>query len=324
MIIGHERQVALLSTHRARGAVSHAYIFSGPEHVGKATVARAFARQLLCHAVPAHATDLASCGTCISCTAFMHDAHPDVYTVAAVASKDGGAARIGITAMRALKDRASRSALMGGRKVYIVDHAASMTREAANSCLKALEEPTEESVFLLIVHAPEDVLPTIASRAWRVRFWPLSIPRMERELITGGAEVKQAGLAALLSFGRAGMALRRVTEPVNILEEEVHRLEHDVSADIAGSTHIQFACAERLSQDVTRGEVWYTEAMAMLQLAIHADLGLSTAAAVPVKIHIGFREAARTAKALIAGYTKAQYPYTNTRLQWEVAFAQSQ
>jgi len=109
---------------------------------------------------------------------FVAGTHPDLLRVESQ-TEEGVQETIGIDAIRALKGRASQTAFQRGYKIFIVDDAGYLTREASNSILKVLEEPPGDTVFILIASDESCVLPTIRSRVWQLKFWP--VPRAMRE-----------------------------------------------------------------------------------------------------------------------------------------------
>lgn len=135
------------------GRVAHSYLFSGPAR-DKGEVAEAFARALLCD-LP---RDGDSCGECRSCRQVLHGNHPDLHRI----EPSGTAIRI--EQIRRMQRLVQYRSYQGGRKVFILEPAESMTAEAANSLLKTLEEPPPGTVFVLVSDRPGACLPTVLSR----------------------------------------------------------------------------------------------------------------------------------------------------------------
>jgi len=145
-IIGHTKQLRYLSKLLENGHVSHAYLFFGPKHLGKATIARQFLTQLL--------------GTSL-------DHHPD-------ASVLTGEESIRVEEIRLLRTHLSLSSMQGGKKVALIDNAEQMTPSAQNALLKTLEEPRGDTVMILVSHHPDVLLPTIRSRCVQMAFSPVA------------------------------------------------------------------------------------------------------------------------------------------------------
>ena len=167
-----------------RERFAHAWLIYGPPGIGKLTFARAAATTLLCER-PAGAL---ACGTCQSCSWIANDAHPDFRLVmsdrlaqqyglqeAATVSDtpEGGAAKkasgeIRIDQVRQLDSLLSVTTHRSGMRVIILFPAESLNTASANYLLKSVEEPAPGTVFLLVSHAPDKVLPTLLSRCRRL------------------------------------------------------------------------------------------------------------------------------------------------------------
>ena len=193
-IIGHQQQIRLLKTAVEHERVAHAYLFDGPEGIGKKLVAQFFARIFLCESAN-------GCGHCSSCVKMAADSHPDFYSL----QPDG--TTIKIDQIRALQPQLVLRSFAGRGKVCLIDSAELMTHEAANALLKTLEEPTAGTLIILISSRPEGLLATIRSRCQRVRFNRL--PRrelaqhLENTLAISAAEATVLAAVANGSFEKA-------------------------------------------------------------------------------------------------------------------------
>jgi DNA polymerase III subunit delta' len=177
-LVGHEAAERALADALASGRVPHAWLFTGPKGVGKATLAYRFARRLLGAVGPAHS--LASDPDDPVVRRIAQGAHPDL-RVATRWDPDEGKARRDMTvaAIRALTAFFEMKADGPmGRRVGIIDCADDMNSNAANALLKTLEEPPQGAVLILLSHAPGGLLPTIRSRCRRVRLGALSLADM--------------------------------------------------------------------------------------------------------------------------------------------------
>jgi len=160
-IVGQNRAKAVLARALEEGA-SHAYLFVGPDGVGKTTTARAFAAGLIC----AHG----GCGTCNTCRRILGGLmHPDLREI----FPEGNV--IGIQQIRdeekILSDVFLRPFELESRaKVYIFHEADAVTAEAANALLRTLEDPPSHARFILITERPEEIFPTISSRCQHIAF----------------------------------------------------------------------------------------------------------------------------------------------------------
>ncbi len=163
-IRGHSRVLQLLIRVMGTDRLAHAYLFSGPEGIGKATVAGEMAASLLC----TEKSSLDPCGYCPGCRQYASGNHPDFLHV----RPDG--VSIKIEQIRNLKKQLAFSPFAGGIRVILIEEAQTMRREAANSLLKLLEEPPPDNLFLLIAADAEPILPTIISRCQVLAFAPLA------------------------------------------------------------------------------------------------------------------------------------------------------
>lgn len=157
-ISGHSRQLDLLSRAVAGNRLAHAYIFAGPEQVGKKTVARQLTQHLLCDFATA-------CGQCAQCKTLAAGSNPDYIEVPSDSS-------IKIETVRDLSYKLSLMPYSGRQKIAVIDNAHLMTNEAANSLLKILEEPKDRTLIILVTSSPHLLLPTIVSRSQKINFGP--------------------------------------------------------------------------------------------------------------------------------------------------------
>lgn len=203
------------------GRLHHGWLLTGPQGLGKATLAWRIARFLLATpeatddglfgAPPAPETlDIAPDHPVMRRTMALSD--PGLFLLRRVWDADRKRLKTQLTVeeVRKLRNFFSLSATDGGRRVVIVDSADEMNPSAANAILKLLEEPPARTILLLISHQPSRLLPTIRSRCRELRLSPLSPPDMARALSATGAEIAapEADALAALSAGSVGAAIR--------------------------------------------------------------------------------------------------------------------
>lgn len=165
---GHDRVVEAIRRMLAAGRLPHAFLFVGPEGIGKEAFALKLAQTLLCER--SDPAQMNPCGACPSCVQVGGGTHPDVLR----AGRPEDRLELPIRVIRELCLDLGLKPMRGGRKVAIVTDADSMNEEAANAFLKTLEEPPEGSVLILIGTSAEAQLDTILSRCRVLRFEPLS------------------------------------------------------------------------------------------------------------------------------------------------------
>lgn len=159
-IIGQEEIKAALENAVSCSRVGHAYVFSGPRGIGKKSVARIFAKLLLCQ----KGGSTHSCGECMACKLFQEGSNPDFRML----GQDGGS--IGVDEIRGIQSDIVVRPLYSKRKVYIIADADMMTVQAQNCFLKILEEPPRYAVMILTTSNYEALLETIRSRTLRYNF----------------------------------------------------------------------------------------------------------------------------------------------------------
>jgi DNA polymerase-3 subunit delta' len=198
-IKGQQKAVTFFERALQSNRLSHAYVFHGPDGVGKNLFARCVASYLFCQGEG----NSRPCGRCPGCLKFASGNHPDLTTII----PDGPS--IKIAQIRTLKKALTFAPFEKGYRVILVDDVHTMRREAGNSLLKLLEEPPAQNVFLLLSQSVDTVLPTIRSRCQLIPFHELSISvtvEILREKIPD-LPLDQAMMLAQLSDGSPGQAL---------------------------------------------------------------------------------------------------------------------
>lgn len=228
-----EAEATILRAH-ARDRLHHAWLITGPRGVGKATLAWRIARFLLAAPEPRSSADRSPTPRGLE----IPEDHPVAARVAALSeprlflmrptrNPETGTERRDITVdvARGLRDFLHLSASDGGRRVVIIDAADQLNAQAANAILKQIEEPPPRTVFLLVAHAPSQILPTIRSRCRRLDCGPLAADDLARAIAAAGLEprIEPAALAQLAG-GSVGEAARLLQEDGPALYAEIAAL----------------------------------------------------------------------------------------------------
>ncbi|MBX3228174.1 MAG: DNA polymerase III subunit [Labilithrix sp.] len=214
--------------------VHHAYLFAGPNGVGKELAAFGLAQALVCErrggdeggglfaAAAPEPKRVRACGACSACQRAVpredtRPLHPDVvvierglYAPSSIGRRTPETQDISVDQIRTLVlARAAFAPHEGRAKVFIVRRAEELSDSAANALLKTLEEPGQKTHFILLTSQPEALLPTILSRTQRVRFAPLPDDVVQALLVEGGVEAARAAEVARLAGGsvEAGVLL---------------------------------------------------------------------------------------------------------------------
>jgi DNA polymerase-3 subunit delta' len=194
-LVGQRRAIDALRAAASGHAMSHAFLFTGPPGSGRSNAAIAFAAALQCDEDPP------GCGTCHSCHTVLAGSHADVTVVRTERLS------LGVDEVRDLVRRSALSPVGRRWQVIIVEDADRLTDQAANALLKAIEEPSERTVWMLCAPTVEDLLPTIRSRC---RLVTLSTPSVDE--VAGfltrvdGVDPALASYCARASQGHIGRA----------------------------------------------------------------------------------------------------------------------
>ncbi|KPK89450.1 MAG: hypothetical protein AMJ88_17545 [Anaerolineae bacterium SM23_ 63] len=271
-MLGHEWAVNLLRSHIASGSVRHAYLFIGPDSVGKRTLALSFAQALNCEAPPSPGE---YCGLCRACVTISEQQYPDLHVVEVgqldeIVADDpvsngvsvreeqtaGGvgemhevrhiSSMVKVKQIRLLQRQLALSPFEGRWRVALLLRFWEASESAANALLKTLEEPAPQVVMLLTARSTESLLPTIVSRCEVIPLRALSQSELETGLISLGESAERARLLAGLAAGRPGFALQLKEDPEKM--EQRKALLEDLFSLLEENRIERFNYAERFKR----------------------------------------------------------------------------
>ncbi|WP_263262881.1 DNA polymerase III subunit delta' [Pseudomonas entomophila] len=195
---------------------AHAYLLHGPQGIGKLALAQRLMAFLLCKA-PAQGP----CGQCKSCLLLAAGSHPDNF----ILQPEEADKAILVDQVRRLVDFVSQTAQLGGRKVVLIEPVESMNLNAANALLKSLEEPSGNTVLLLVSHQPSRLLPTIRSRCVQ-QPCPLPSPAQAAQWLAATLpEVGDEARADLLALANGSPLAARVLHSQDALAQRAAVVE---------------------------------------------------------------------------------------------------
>ena len=270
-IVGQDSAVGLIQRGLVGERRPHAYLFAGPQGVGRRTTAVALARTLLCEcpASRPNAGRLAelddafelrqACGACPSCRRMDRDSHGDFHLVYKELARYHDDASVRSRVMQELSidvirsfliDPANRRAAGGHGKVFVVRESELMSIPAQNCLLKTLEEPPEGVTIVLVCRDAEELLPTTLSRCWLVRFGPLPRQFVRGRLVADGVNEAEADFWAAFTDGSLGVSRRLAAQGMYATKRELlDRLSALATAGNADLADWLIKLAERLADE---------------------------------------------------------------------------
>jgi DNA polymerase-3 subunit delta' len=208
-LYGHAAAEERLLSAVKSGKLHHAWLITGAEGIGKATLAYRFARFLLSQSAPSART-LAISPDHPAARQIAASAHPDLLTLERAFDGKKLKTEIAVEDVRSTTSFFAHTAGAGGWRVCIVDEAGDLNKASANALLKILEEPPQRAVFLIVCHRIGAILPTIRSRCIHLPLAPLADANVRRVLEEVDAGALSEGAIAL-SGGSPGRALKLAT-----------------------------------------------------------------------------------------------------------------
>jgi len=243
-IIGHEWAVQLLKQHVVNGTHRHAYLITGPESVGRRTLALRFAQALNC-TQPLEPGE--PCLDCPNCGRIERLVHPDLTVVQA----ERIGARIKVDQIRDLQRGLALSPYDAKYRTAILLRFEEANPQASNALLKTLEEPPSQVIILLTAESADRLLPTIVSRCEILRLRPLSIPILEQGIRSNwNIPPGEATQLAHLSGGRPGYTFRLYQEPERLSQRNTWL--DDLQNLLSANRVERFQYAEILAKDAEK------------------------------------------------------------------------
>ena len=260
-IVGQAQPIRILSAYLGKGAIPHAFLFTGIEGIGKRTTAMAFAMALNCLSGSVMAPygkdnrrppvkdavfETDACGQCRSCRKIISGNHPDIIHISPSGSQ------IKIAQIRSLIDDLAMKPYEATVRTVLISEAHCLNPEAGNALLKVLEEPPPRTILLLTAPQVSDLLPTVTSRCQNIRFHPLS------EKTLAGMLVQKHDIEPEAAAVFAAMANGSYTRAAAMIDSDwIARRQWLIEASglerpgtrMSRPIHRQLAFAERLLQN---------------------------------------------------------------------------
>jgi DNA polymerase-3 subunit delta' len=203
--VGNTDVVRRLGVAERRGAGAHAYLLTGPQQIGKRTLALRFGALATCP----NPFDGDACGTCTSCMAAARNAHPDIHLVERREDKR----TIIVEQAQEVARIAALRPYQSDSKVIVIVDADAFEVPAANLLLKTIEEPAPDTRIVLTSSDGDQLLPTIRSRCREITLRPVRGQVIADALVQRGIPPEHASLVARLSDGRPGWAINASNDP---------------------------------------------------------------------------------------------------------------
>ncbi len=252
---GQDQIIGLLKKSLETQNIAHAFLLTGPPHVGKETLAIELAQALNCE------SKNPPCGQCRSCQHIAERKHADVIFVnlklsaeMSINSTEGESTartKIGIKCIEALQHLANLPAYEGKYKVFIFEEASQLSTPAANRLLKILEEPPAKVIWLLLSSEESLLLPTVISRCQILKLKPMVLSKIQEILeIEYGVEESKAKLLSRLSRGCPGWAFSAVRDS-SLLEQRKEDIDM-ISSLLSAGMEKRFAFAGKIANEMSR------------------------------------------------------------------------
>ena len=267
--IGHSAARLYLQRSHETGRIAHAYLITGPDQVGKRTLALDLARLVNCTPTPDMFGDAAPppCGRCGPCDRIGREVHADVKVIdphtpmrgvssgtrESTPEQDSARTLISIDHVREMQHDVHLNPFEGGRRVIIFDGADRMSPDGAgwNALLKTLEEPPEQVIIVLLAPSPESLPETVISRCQVIELHAVPREEIEQGLIErGGADPEKAAQLARLAGGRPGRAFAALEDETTL--DRYQQAVLRVLVTSAGDIEERFRYANEMAREFSR------------------------------------------------------------------------
>jgi DNA polymerase III subunit delta' len=246
-LMGNKKNIGFLSRSLANNKLSSAYIFSGPDNLGKTKLAEHFSKIILCQKKDGPYSEK-PCEDCESCRKFNSQkenedfAHSDFYVV----KKEKDKKNISVDQVRCLIHSLSMSSFSDSYKIGIIKHAETLNESASNTLLKLLEEPRKKVIIILVSSNIEKMLKTIVSRCQLLDFVPLEIEIINKYLLDNYSLTRSAAKNySRVSLGRPALAIKFV-EDKEFYKNYLDRLEKILNIIESNNCNKRFSLIEEL------------------------------------------------------------------------------
>jgi len=246
-VLGQEHVIRALMGAVRESRLAHAFLFCGPRGTGKTSTARILAKMVNCENGPTPEP----CGVCEQCVRIRESQHLDVVEIDA-------ASHGGVDDARDLREKASTAPVQGREKVYIIDEAQRLSREAFDALLKVFEEPPLGVRFVLATTEPHKMPATIIGRCQRFDFRRVPTEAVAEHLLRIAKEESMA-LAPEAAQAIARQAEGSVRDALSLLDQASVLGAGEIGEEVVGSligsgrTDVQYALADAVSVGDARG-----------------------------------------------------------------------
>ena len=241
-VIGHQKIIDYLQSVIANNRLNHAYLFYGPEGLGKSLVADYFIKSVYCQS-----NDL-PCGQCVFCRQIGNHVHPDVIYLQPQEDKKS----ITIEQVREARVKIYHASFLNSHKIIFIRQAHTLSIAASNALLKTLEEPTQKTIFIFLTPTLKNIPQTILSRVQIIKFLPVPANDLEKYLINKKFNKTDAYQLSHLAQGCPGRILPLLDHP-KLLNEYKNKLS-EILTQISADLNVRFKLVESLAGQTKSAE----------------------------------------------------------------------